>query len=95
MSGMFMLLQKLPCDGKRQIHLSTLSKLTTGNAFRVQWYQNHTNFHCYQQIQSFLITLYNGPSNKFIFRATHGNSIVCNIFPALKMTQETSDILTK
>jgi hypothetical protein len=25
---------------------------------------------------------YNGPSNKFIFRATYGNSIVCNIFPA-------------
>jgi hypothetical protein len=24
----------------------------------------------------------NGPSNKFIFRATYGNSIVCNIFPA-------------
>jgi hypothetical protein len=24
----------------------------------------------------------NGPSNKFIFRATNGNSIVCNIFPA-------------
>jgi hypothetical protein len=37
----------------------------------------------------------NGPSNKFIFRATYGNSIVCNIFPAYKMTQETSDILTK
>jgi hypothetical protein len=34
------------------------SKLTTGNAFRLQWYQNHSNFHCYQQIQSFLITLY-------------------------------------
>jgi hypothetical protein len=39
--------------------------------------------------------IYNGPSNKFIFRATYGNSIVCNIFPAQKMTQETSDILTK
>jgi hypothetical protein len=26
--------------------------------------------------------LNNGPSNKFIFRATYGNSIVCNIFPA-------------
>jgi hypothetical protein len=25
--------------------------------------------------------LTNGPSNKFIFRATYGNSIVCNIFP--------------
>jgi hypothetical protein len=37
-------------DGKRQIRLSTLSKLTTGNAFRLQWYQNHSNFHCYQQI---------------------------------------------
>jgi hypothetical protein len=24
-------------------------------AFRLQWYQNHSNFHCYQQIQSFLI----------------------------------------
>jgi hypothetical protein len=24
----------------------------------------------------------NGPSNKFIFRATYGNSIVCNMFPA-------------
>jgi hypothetical protein len=24
----------------------------------------------------------NGPSNKFIFRTTYGNSIVCNIFPA-------------
>jgi hypothetical protein len=24
----------------------------------------------------------NGPSNKFIFRATYGNSIVYNIFPA-------------
>jgi hypothetical protein len=58
MSGMFMLLQKYPFDGKRQIRLSTLSKLTTGNAFRLQWYQNHSNFHCYQQIQSFLITLY-------------------------------------
>jgi hypothetical protein len=45
MSGMFMLLQKLPFDGKRQIRLSTLSKLTTGNAFRLQWYQNHSNFH--------------------------------------------------
>jgi hypothetical protein len=58
MSGMFMLLQKWPFHGKRQIRLSTLSKLTTGNAFRLQWYQNHSNFHCYQQIQSFLITLY-------------------------------------
>jgi hypothetical protein len=47
MSGMFMLLQKYPFDGKRQIRLSTLSKLTTGNAFRLQWYQNHSNFHCY------------------------------------------------
>jgi hypothetical protein len=27
-------------------------------------------------------TAYNGPSNKFIFRAAYGNSIVCNIFPA-------------
>jgi hypothetical protein len=36
MSGMFMLLQKRPFDGKRQILLSTLSKLTTGNAFRLQ-----------------------------------------------------------
>jgi hypothetical protein len=44
--------------GKRQIRPSTLSKLTTGNAFRLQWYQNHSNFHCYQQIQSFLITMY-------------------------------------
>jgi hypothetical protein len=35
MSGMFMLLEKLPFDGKRQIRLSTLSKLTTGNAFRL------------------------------------------------------------
>jgi hypothetical protein len=26
--------------------------------------------------------VYNGPSNKFIFRATYGNSIVRNIFPA-------------
>jgi hypothetical protein len=34
----------------------------------------------------------NEPSNKFIFRSTYGNSIVCNIFP---VTQETSDILTK
>jgi hypothetical protein len=42
-----MLLQKYPFDGKRQIRLSTLSKLTTGNAFRLQWYQNHSNFHCY------------------------------------------------
>jgi hypothetical protein len=50
-----MLLQKSPFDGKRQIRLSTLSKLTTGNAFRVQWYQNQSNFHCYQH---FLITLY-------------------------------------
>jgi hypothetical protein len=24
----------------------------------------------------------NGPSNKFIFRATYGNSIVCNMFSA-------------
>jgi hypothetical protein len=32
-------------DGKCQICLSTLSKLTTGNAFRLQWYQNHSNFH--------------------------------------------------
>jgi hypothetical protein len=24
----------------------------------------------------------NGTSNKFIFRATYANSIVCNIFPA-------------
>jgi hypothetical protein len=24
----------------------------------------------------------NGPSNKFRFRATYGNLIVCNIFPA-------------
>jgi hypothetical protein len=32
-----MLLQKSPFDGKR---LSTMSKLTTGNAFRLQWYQN-------------------------------------------------------
>jgi hypothetical protein len=55
---MFMLLQKLTFDDKRQICLSTLSKLTTGNAFRLQWYQNHSNFHCYQQTQSFLITLY-------------------------------------
>jgi hypothetical protein len=47
-----------PFDGKRQIRLSTLSKLTTGNAFRVQWYENHSNFHCHQQIQSFFITLY-------------------------------------
>jgi hypothetical protein len=38
-----------------QIRLSTLSKLTTENAFRLQWYQNHSNFHCDQQIQSFLI----------------------------------------
>jgi hypothetical protein len=53
-----MLLQKWPFDGKRQIRLSTLSKLTTGNAFTLQWYQNHSNFHCYQQIQSFFITLY-------------------------------------
>jgi hypothetical protein len=30
---MFMLLQKLPFGGKSQIRLSTLSKLTTGNAF--------------------------------------------------------------
>jgi hypothetical protein len=37
----FMPLQKLPFDGKRQIRLSTLSKLTTGNAFRLQWYQNY------------------------------------------------------
>jgi hypothetical protein len=58
MSVMFMLLQKLTFDGKCQICLSRLSKLTTGNAFRLQWYQNHSNFHCYQQIQSFLITLY-------------------------------------
>jgi hypothetical protein len=29
-----------------------------------------------------LIYYYNGPSNKFIFRATYGNLIVCNIFPA-------------
>jgi hypothetical protein len=57
MSGMFMLLEKLPFDGKRQIRLSTLSKLTTGNAFRLQRYQNHSNFHCHQQTQSFLITL--------------------------------------
>jgi hypothetical protein len=49
MSVMFMLLQKLTFDDKRQICLSTLSKLTTGNAFRLQWYQNHSNFHCYQQ----------------------------------------------
>jgi hypothetical protein len=27
-------------------------------------------------------TEHNGPSNKFIFRATYGNLIVCNIFPA-------------
>jgi hypothetical protein len=58
MSVMFMLLQKLTFDGKCQIWLSTLSKLTTGNAFRLQWCQNHSNFHCCQQIQSFLITLY-------------------------------------
>jgi hypothetical protein len=46
-------------DGNKcRICLSTLSKLTTGNAFRLQWYQNHSNFHCYQQIQSLLITLY-------------------------------------
>jgi hypothetical protein len=55
-----MLIQKLSFDGKRQIRLSTLSKLTTRNAFRLQWYQNHSNFHCYQQTQSFLITLYYG-----------------------------------
>jgi hypothetical protein len=36
MSDMFMLLQKLPFDGKRQIRLSTLSKLTPGNAFRLE-----------------------------------------------------------
>jgi hypothetical protein len=24
----------------------------------------------------------NGPSNKFIFRTTYGNSIVCNMFSA-------------
>jgi hypothetical protein len=41
---------KMTLDGKRQIRLSTLSKLITGNAFRLQWYQNHWNFHCYQQI---------------------------------------------
>jgi hypothetical protein len=33
MSSISMLLQKLPFDCKRQIRLSTLSKLTTGNAF--------------------------------------------------------------
>jgi hypothetical protein len=55
---MFILLQKLTFDGKLQICLSTLLKLSTGNAFRLQWYQNHSNFHCCQQIQSFLITLY-------------------------------------
>jgi hypothetical protein len=53
-----MLLQKSPFDGKRQIRLSTLSKLTTGNAFKLQWYQDHSNVHCYRQIQSFLNTLY-------------------------------------
>jgi hypothetical protein len=37
--------------GKFQICLSTLSKLTTG----LQWYQNHSNFHCYRHIQIFLI----------------------------------------
>jgi hypothetical protein len=52
MSGMFLLLEKLPFDGKRQIRLSTLSKLTTGNAFRLQWYQNLSNFHYHQQTQS-------------------------------------------
>jgi hypothetical protein len=29
-----------------------------------------------------LIEKCKGPSNKFIFRATYGNSIVSNIFPA-------------
>jgi hypothetical protein len=46
---MFILLQKLTFDGKLQICLSTLLKLlklSTGNAFRLQWYQNHSNFHC-------------------------------------------------
>jgi hypothetical protein len=58
---MFILLQKLTFDGKLQICLSTLLKLlklSTGNAFRLQWYQNHSNFHCCQQIHLFLITLY-------------------------------------
>jgi hypothetical protein len=57
---MFILLQKLNFDGKLQICLSTLLKLlklSTGNAFRLQWYQNHSNFHCYQQIQSFLFSV--------------------------------------
>jgi hypothetical protein len=54
-SIMFMLLQKWTFDGKFQI---CLSKQTTGNAFRLQWYQNHSNFHCYQHIQSLIITRY-------------------------------------
>jgi hypothetical protein len=33
-------------------------------------------------IENFQSSRCNGPSNKFIFRAINGNSIVCNIFPA-------------
>jgi hypothetical protein len=36
MSVMFMLLQKLTYDDKFQICVTTLSKLTIGNAFRLQ-----------------------------------------------------------
>jgi hypothetical protein len=42
---------------------------------------------------SFYFHFFSINKNKFIFRATYGNSIVCIIFPAYKMTQETSDIL--
>jgi hypothetical protein len=47
-----------------------------------------TCFDCNTELTDFsskvlsLLMLYNkGPSNKFIFRATYGNSIVYNIFP--------------
>jgi hypothetical protein len=54
MSVMFMAITKMV---NLKFAVNTV-KADNRKAFILQWYQNHSNFHCYQQIQSVLITLY-------------------------------------
>jgi hypothetical protein len=67
---------------KHELRKQGIIKKNVSDKLQFSRLENLKNIFCLETKSTSYNCQTNGPSNKFIFRATYGNSIVCNIFPA-------------